>query len=281
MITRWGSWSTGFFPGFEKKVLSSGSPLPEKFRIFQRKEPKQFARLFNNIIIVHKGKRKDGLKKKRQGYRGNLYHVRSYSNGITRAIEVEAIPSRLNSNDFFLFATPSTLFVWKGKKSNEDIITIGKVVKLLDHRNVVHIVEGEEPNEFWEALGPKVPYLDSTFHDHYTFPLKLFSCSTKSGEFAVERLSQEFVQTDITLDKIFFLDTYYEIYYTAGNDTTEIEKDLATQTVKEYAKHASSLRKLDVTVIDLAKLPVEPWEFTRHFHAWNIRENVKKKKRNF
>lgn len=255
--------------------MSTGSPAPEKVRIFQRKETKHFAGLFNNILVVHKGKRRNSLRKKKQGHRGNLYHIRSFLNGVTRAIEVEAEVSRLNSKDVFFFVTPSTLFVWKGKKTSEDVITIGKVVKSFGHHNVIHMNEGEELDEFWEKLGSKALYLDSIFHDHYTFPLKLFCCSTKSGEFAAERLHQEFVQTDITPDKIFFLDTYYEIYFMVGTDSTEMEKELSLQTVTQYAEYASSLRKLKVDIVNLAKLPVEPWEFTRHFHAWNIRENVK------
>lgn len=44
-------------------------------------------------------------------------------------------------------------------KRNQDKDWSLKVVESLNKKNIIELNEGEEPDEFWELLGGKTPYL--------------------------------------------------------------------------------------------------------------------------
>ncbi len=105
------SWSAGFFPTLEKKVLSTGNSAPQKIKVLQAKEPPHYIKLFDGMIVVHAGKRKDNKKLSKP----QLYHVRN-SGGCTRAIQISTDPTRLNSIDsFIVYLASKVLFLWHGK----------------------------------------------------------------------------------------------------------------------------------------------------------------------
>ncbi len=152
------------------------------------------------------------------------------------------------------------------------------------------MVEGEEPPEFWVAIGGKPStYIDTAFYERYSHKVRLFCCSTKSGDFITseilpftqadllpDEVSQYFTKTDRLVSTIYFLDTWHEVYLWIGPESSQSERGIAERTVKEYTEKAAEKRGQQVKLISLVNEVIEPVEFTRHFHAWNMKESVRR-----
>lgn len=99
-----------------------------------------------------------------------------------------------------------------------------------DHKS---ISEGEEPVEFWEALGgegdydheidaPGAPFLEP----------RLFHCRILfNGKFRVEEINN-FEQDDLDVDDIMVLDGGDEIYVWEGHGSTDEEKEKSIEMAK-------------------------------------------------
>ena len=57
-------------------------------------------------------------------------------------------------------------------------------------RDPVKVMEGNEPQEFWDALGGKTEYGSGKWLQQVvpTYPPRLFQCSNASGRFNVEEI---------------------------------------------------------------------------------------------
>eukprot|EP01117_Protostelium_nocturnum_P016023 TRINITY_DN626_c0_g1_i4.p1 TRINITY_DN626_c0_g1~~TRINITY_DN626_c0_g1_i4.p1 ORF type:complete len:2147 (+),score=1030.76 TRINITY_DN626_c0_g1_i4:75-6515(+) len=278
------TWGSGWFPQLEKKIQESGGKAPQKERIFQREESPNVMSLFNRCIVIHKGRRRDFFGKKNRE-KTALYHVREFNNGI-RAIQVENDPSLLDSSDCFVLRRPCVgeeskpSFLWIGSlfTNREKLAQIQKHFSSVlpdkkDSKGFLIVEEGSEPEEFWTDLGGKLPHLGTNFHVEYSNPPRLFVCSTKSGDFTVKEIL-EFNQNSLKSDEIFFLDTFKEIYVWIGPGSSETERKSGAETIEKYSNAVSEERKFKVEVQNVTDLPLEPREFTRHFHAWNVKENA-------
>ena len=76
----------------------------------------------------------------------------------TKAIEVMPFATSLNSNDVFvLHSQQFGSFLWFGRGCNGDEREMGRLVALhiTGKREIDTVAEGQEPNEFWMALGGK------------------------------------------------------------------------------------------------------------------------------
>lgn len=60
-----------------------------------------------------------------------------------------------------------------------------------------------------------------------------------------------------------------------GPECGETQRALSAQTIEAYARYAAEQRGRAVPVVRLSEYPVEPLEFTRHFHAWNVKQSVR------
>ena len=83
------------------------------------------------------------------------------SKGVLKSkFKVEESSSSLSSNDAFILETPNKTWIWKGKDCVEE--EIEQAVRLTDivspGREVVEVNEGEEDDNFWEAVGGKSDY---------------------------------------------------------------------------------------------------------------------------
>lgn len=96
-----------------------------------------------------------------------------------------------------------------------------------DSEDAVEVIdEGNEPDEFWDALGgqgdydreldaPGAPFLDA----------RLFHCRiVANGKLRVEEIGQ-FEQSDLNVDDIMVLDGGDEVYVWEGEGSTQEEKD--------------------------------------------------------
>ena len=78
-------------------------------------------------------------------------------------MQVDEKCSSLDSSDVFILETPSKTWVWSGQGSveeeTEQAVRLSGVVS--PGREMVMVKEGEEEDEFWEALGGKTEYNNS------------------------------------------------------------------------------------------------------------------------
>merc|ERR1719234_941010 len=89
---------------------------PVQVRVVMGKEPKHFLSLFKGKFIIYEGgTSRAGGDSAPASVR--LFQARGSNEYNTKAIEVKAAASSLNSNDVLLLKTPNNLWMWSGKGS--------------------------------------------------------------------------------------------------------------------------------------------------------------------
>lgn len=247
-------------------------------RVVQNKEPNHFLTLFKGKMVIHTGGVASSFNNSgevdttsRAGT--HLYHIRG-SNAInTRAVEVHAHSSSLNSGDCFTLLTDQACFVWMGRGSNDQEKQFAQNASSLlqGQRPVYGVEEGSEPAEFWDALGGQGEYPSSSAftesaHEPRLFQMKLL------GDFAVEEIFN-FSQDDLINDDVMLLDTYSEVYVWIGHDSSKEEKDLALSTALQYVANAPDGRSPDTPVYKVTA-GNEPPTFTAHFLGWDNKKAI-------
>uniref|UniRef100_A0A3Q3VQ95 HP domain-containing protein n=1 Tax=Mola mola TaxID=94237 RepID=A0A3Q3VQ95_MOLML len=243
---------------------------PVQVRITMGKEPRHFLAVFRGKIVIFER----GTSRKRSSDPEppmRLFQVHGSNASNTKAIEVPALASSLNSNDVFLLKSQSGVYLWCGKGSSGDERALAKEVSsMIAQRDSEEIVaEGQEPIEFWELLGGKAPYacskrLQQTVLDHQP---RLFECSNKTGRFFVTEVTQ-FIQDDLGENDVMLLDTWDQVFLWIGKEANEVERKEVVGTSQEYLRTHPGARDPDTPII-LIKQGFEPLTFTGWFTAWD------------
>uniref|UniRef100_A0A8C6U295 Scinderin like b n=1 Tax=Neogobius melanostomus TaxID=47308 RepID=A0A8C6U295_9GOBI len=244
-----------------------GSPV--QVRVTQGQEPAHLMSVFGGKpMIIHSGgtSRKGGQS---QTASTRLFHIRQSTSGATRAVEVEATASNLNTNDVFVLKSPSALFVWRGAGASDEEMAAAKHVAQYLGGSPASVSEGSEPANFWSSLGGKKEYQTSKSLRDVVNPPRLFGCSNKTGRLAVEEVPGDFSQVDLATDDVMLLDTWDQIFLWVGNDANEVEKKGAPKIAKEYVDTDPYGRK--GTPITTIKQGAEPPTFTGWFQAWDAK----------
>ncbi|XP_074524428.1 advillin [Halichoeres trimaculatus] len=246
---------------------------PVQVRVTMRKEPRHFMTIFKGkMVIFEGGTSRKGSSDPEPPIR--LFQVHGSDPSNTKAIEVPALASSLNSNDVFLLRSQTGIYLWCGKGSSGDERAMAKEVSSVigdsSQRGSEELVaEGQEPEEFWELLGGKAPYasdkrLQQTVLDHQP---RLFECSNKTGRFIVTEITQ-FTQEDLNEDDVMLLDTWDQIFLWIGKETNEVERKESVVISQDYLRTHPGDRDPD-TPIALIKQGFEPLTFTGWFTAWD------------
>ncbi|KAJ0059235.1 hypothetical protein NL108_009607 [Boleophthalmus pectinirostris] len=240
---------------------------PVQVRVTQGQEPPHLMSLFKSkTMIIHSGgtSRKGG---QTQTASTRLFHIRQSSSGATRAVEVEASASNLNTNDVFVLKSPSALFVWRGAGASDEEMNAAKHVVGFLGGNPSTVSEGREPGDFWSTLGGKAEYQTSKALRDVVNPPRLFACSNKTGRLSVEEVPGDFTQSDLATDDVMLLDAWDQIFIWVGKDANAEEKTGAPKIAKEYVDCDPSGRR--GTPITTIKQGAEPPTFTGWFQAWD------------
>uniref|UniRef100_A0A8C7QA99 Villin-1 n=1 Tax=Oncorhynchus mykiss TaxID=8022 RepID=A0A8C7QA99_ONCMY len=194
-----------------------------------------------------------------------LFHIHGTNEFNTRAIEVPARSSSLNSNDVFVLSTDTCCYLWYGKVSK-----MGKsLADIISRREKQVIAEGQEPAHFWVNLGGKSQYADSKRlqEEHTNITPRLFECSNQTGRFLATEITN-FNQDDLDEDDIMLLDIWDMVFLWIGKGANQIEKDNVVPTAQEYLKSHPGGRDVDTPIV-MIKQGFEPPTFTGWFHAWD------------
>ena len=126
--------------------------------VVQGREPDHFLALFNGKVLVHQGK-PDGS----QAVGTRLYHVFGTSAFNTRAFQVKAAATSLNSYDTFVLASPEVTWAWMGKNSvgDERSAASAAAETLSGNGKFETIFESNETPAFWDVLGGKADYVNT------------------------------------------------------------------------------------------------------------------------
>ncbi|XP_051970488.1 villin-1-like [Xyrauchen texanus] len=242
---------------------------PTQVRVVMGKEPRHFLAMFKGRLIIYEGGTgRPGVVNPNTGAR--LFQVRGANEMNTKATEVPARASSLNTNDVFLLNTDQNFYLWYGKGCNGDEREMGKAVAdLLSEQDKQIVMEGQEPAHFWVALGGKAPYASDKRleKDDPLHVPRLFECSNQTGRFLMTEVA-EFTQDDLDEDDVMLLDTWGEIFLWIGNTANQYETQEANSCVVDYLKTHPAGRDLGTPIISV-KQGYEPPTFTGWFNAWD------------
>ncbi|NXA22796.1 VILI protein, partial [Ibidorhyncha struthersii] len=242
---------------------------PVQVRVTMGKEPAHLMAIFKGKMVVYAGgTSRAGNKEPTPSTR--LFHVHGTNEYNTKAFEVPVRASSLNSNDVFVLKTPSCCYLWYGKGCSGDEREMGKTVAdIISKTEKPVIAEGQEPPEFWVALGGKSQYANSKRlqEENPSVCPRLFECSNKTGTFLATEIV-DFTQDDLEENDVYLLDTWDQVFFWIGKGANESEKEAAAVMVQEYLRSHPSGRDLDTPII-VVKQGYEPPTFTGWFLAWD------------
>ncbi|GLD54717.1 villin-like protein [Lates japonicus] len=254
-------------------------------RVVMGKEPRHFLAIFKGkLIIFEGGTGRPGVVNPDTGAR--LFQVRGTNELNTKATEVLARASSLNTNDVFLLKTDKICYLWYGKGCSGDERVMGRAMSdVLSRQDKQVVMEGQEPAEFWVALGGKAPYASDKRLQREEPPHspRLFECSNQTGQFRMTEVD-DFAQSDLDEEDVMLLDTWEEIFFWVGNLANQQETKEAWNSAQEYLRTHPAGRDPDTPII-FVKQGYEPPTFTGWFNAWdphkwsggNSYEEMKKK----
>ncbi|NXX97363.1 VILI protein, partial [Centropus bengalensis] len=242
---------------------------PVQVRVTMGKEPAHLMAIFKGKMVVYAGgTSRAGSEEPTPSTR--LFHVHGTNEYNTKAFEVPVRASALNSSDVFVLKTPSRCYLWYGKGCSGDEREMGKAVADIISKSEKQVVaEGQEPSEFWVALGGKSQYANSKRlqEEEPSVSPRLFECSNKTGTFLATEI-EDFTQDDLEEDDVYLLDTWDQVFFWIGKGANEAEKEAAAVMAQEYLRSHPSARDLDTPII-VVKQGYEPPTFTGWFLAWD------------
>ncbi|XP_051923855.1 gelsolin-like isoform X2 [Hippocampus zosterae] len=239
-------------------------------RVVQGKEPAHFMSMFGGQpMVVYKG----GTSRERgqtQPASLRLFQIRANVAGDSRAVEVRASSSSLNSSDVFLLASPSGCWMWKGCGSGSAEVEGARHLAQLLREKPVQVDEGAEEEDFWDALGGREDYCKSLRCEAQmeAHPPRLFACSNKTGTFLMEEVSGELTQEDLAPDDVMLLDAWEQVFVWIGKDSQADEKRDAFVSASRYIESHPGNRDPRTPVVTV-KQGFEPPTFTGWFLGWD------------
>ncbi|XP_053268034.1 villin-1 isoform X1 [Pleuronectes platessa] len=260
---------------------------PVQVRVVMGKEPRHFLAIFKGkLILFEGGTGRPGVVNPDAAAR--LFQVRGTNEFNTKATEVLARASSLNTNDVFLLRTDQMCYLWYGKGCSGDERVMGRAMSdVLSKQDKQVVMEGQEPAEFWVALGGKAPYATDKRLQKEEPPHspRLFECSNQTGQFRMTEVD-DYAQCDLDEEDSMLLDTWEELFLWVGNLANQYETKEAWTCAQIYLRTHPAGRDPDTPVL-FVKQGYEPPTFTGWFNAWdphkwsggNSYEEMKKKLR--
>ncbi|KAK7289772.1 hypothetical protein RIF29_03698 [Crotalaria pallida] len=257
---------------------------PVVAQIHEGKEPAQFFSILRRLIIF-KGGNSPGYKRfleegmVDETYSENrvaLFRVQGTSPDNMQAIQVDQVSSSLNSSYCYILQTEASVFTWIGSlSSTRDHNLLDRMVELLNPTWLpVSVREGNEPDNFWDALGGKAEYPKGKEIQGFIDDPHLFALKIKGGDFKVKEI-YNYTQDDLVTEDVLLLDCQREIYVWIGLHSVVKSK-------QEAINFGVKFLELDVLVEGLSlEVPIyvvtegcEPPFFTRFFSWDHSKANI-------
>jgi len=256
----------------------SGGPI--EYREVQGEESPLFLSYFNNLITILNGGFDSGFHITRaETYQPRLVQIKGKKH--VRATETVCSGESLNSGDVFICDKGLKLMIWTGKKgrSNEKFKAIQVCNDIKSSRNGRPIVqqfnEGDEPDEFWQALGGKPARIKTAEEGgqdeqvdkemaNESNDSKLFEVCDDSGSTKLTLVAEGgFKKGMLNPGNCFIMDVGKVVYVWIGSGSSANEQKMvyvfAGHYLKDHAKPAA-------TKVEKIMEGSEPQDFLAHFH---------------
>lgn len=178
----------------------------------------------------------------------------------------------MNSNEAFVVvpAGGAVTYFWIGAGATEQEAEYAKRLGEVLVPGAAHsgFKEGEEPEEFWAALGGKTEYLSvKEFGIAPGFNARLFHCSNAQGYFHMREI-YNFLQEDLNNNDVMVLDTFTTIYMWVGLKSNETERRNVVKKVEAYLANLQDGRSPDSVQLVTVEPGSEPLGFKGFFPEW-------------
>uniref|UniRef100_A0A672RMH2 Supervillin c n=1 Tax=Sinocyclocheilus grahami TaxID=75366 RepID=A0A672RMH2_SINGR len=270
--------------------------------VTEGEEPPCFLQLFQGGMVIYRPQQS------RDTGGWHLFCVRGDVPVEGSLLEVQCSCSSLRSRGslILLNSQQGTIYLWHGCKAHSKACQVAKqTVQRLTQMcppelslrtgrfmNVQEVEEGNEPADFWNAIGPEDrKSYDCMLQDpgKFNFTPRLYHLSAQSGTFkGVELISPSHLNGVITAmpflqvklyavphPAIFLLDNYLEVYLWQSCEASisqrphwDKEKKCAMETALQYCKERNPRRPPMAYLIDEG---AEPLTFTNIFPSWEMR----------
>mmetsp|Transcript_27256 Transcript_27256/g.70651 ORF Transcript_27256/g.70651 Transcript_27256/m.70651 type:complete len:415 (-) Transcript_27256:108-1352(-) len=253
---------------------------PVQVRVVQGKEPAHFRTLFKGRMIVHHGGRHSGFRNSQEEDTYDtdgiaLFHIKGTNEINTCALQVPEKADSLNSGDCFVLVTPDKVFCWRGTHANDAenqvastvAESLAKTYLGKGDRSNVPVNEGEEPEDFWTALGGKGEYAKVAPGQLVAQAPRLFDCSDCTGDNQIFEVFH-FDQGDLKDGDCYILDTFTEVFVWTGNQADAEIRKFAREVAERFISESTDGRDPHCPVV-MTTAGREPPMFTQHFPAWD------------
>ena len=200
-----------------------------------------------------------------------------------RMVRVTTVPmsaSSLNAGDVFILDLGLEIYQWNGSASNKKERAKGLDVAISikdDERGgkarILPVAQGDEPVEFWAALGGRGPVAPAIDDAPAPAPsggggvMKLFKVSDASGKLeTTEVAAGSLMRSMLVTDDVFIMDNGSDITVWVGKRATEQERRGGLATGSAYAEQAG--RPKGTRVVKVAE-GAEPTTFKANFEVWD------------
>ncbi|GCC36965.1 hypothetical protein chiPu_0015465 [Chiloscyllium punctatum] len=212
---------------------------PVQVRVTMGKEPQHLTAIFKGKLVVFEGNASTANDQDTEAS-VRLFQIRGENQYNTKAFEVSARSSSLNSNDVFVLRTSEKCFLC-GRNAEQ-------------WRCAVTVAMS---NSLYFSLQ----------HEHQAIVPRLFECSNQTGRFIATEIT-DFTQDDLDDDDVMLLDTWEQIFLWIGNGANEKEKEDSIVTAQEYLNTHPTKRDSSTPIV-IVKQGFEPPTFTGWFMAWD------------
>eukprot|EP00966_Prymnesium_polylepis_P251937 5824570-Prymnesium_polylepis.1 len=249
---------------------------PVQHREVQHHESSQFQQLFPMIEYLEGGV-ESGFKKVQRGvYETRLLHVKGSRN--LRVMSVSLSADSLNEGDVFILDQGSTLVQWNGressKKERSKALQVCNTIKD-DERGgkceVTVCLQGEEPEDFWQALGGRPAEIgEATSDDDPKMAGKgaarLVRVSDESGTIELTEVSVGGLERSmLDTNDVFIVDLHTDIFVWVGKKATRQERQKSMCYGIEFSADGERPPWTRVTKVTEG---AEPPLFTHNFSSW-------------
>lgn len=245
----------GFFPVLERRIKGQGR-FVDQVRIYQGSEPKHFALLFNSLLVVRNGARKEpadadeeprSWQKKPVMFDARL----QMPSELVRAIEpVSHTPGELSaaflhSEGTFVVVAGGSTYIWLGKATRlfPSHEAVKSLILRVGHGPTVPIMEGEEEADFWKAIGGPGRYCKKDRRSQWV--PRLFEGYAQDGQLRMREIVN-YSQADLSEQQSYLLDAYDKLYVWYGSMCSETMKQSSILVGNTYIRLAATVREMYV-----------------------------------
>ena len=200
-----------------------------------------------------------------------MLQVKSYGPLNIKAVQVDYRASLLNSNDVFIVChKASSFFIWCGKGSTGDEREAAKHILHAHKREPEMVIESQERDEFWSALGGKQPYKSEKrlqYASHSSPIARLFEVSNASGRLSATEITR-FTQDDLSSNDVMLLDAWDCVFIWIGFGSNKHEREEVERLAYDYLRTDPSQRGVDLPIYKVRQ-GQEPPIFTGFFGPWD------------